>query len=254
VIVPASSLVVHPEGGTYGGSIALGKSKKLSPVIGSAYGKPSNKKLVWDYSVNDDVALTAALKASKAVKISSKGKVSINKTKWNSVRKASDIRYQDILYVTATTTDGTGLSDTIPLFVHKCPTLMALCGTSPDSVRKDIEVNAGDLWINDGDGEWVGSMDIYVAVDTLTLSPTDVEVKSSNPNLIGVKPLGPYVNSSNQIVLANYRNSSGERLVSFMMFELVAANTDVPRKGSAKITVKLLDGSNKKFSFMVYLR
>lgn len=255
VIVPASSLVVAPEGGTYGGSIALGKSKKLSPVIGSAYGKPSNKKLVWDYSVNDDVALTAALKAAKAVTISSKGKVSINKTKWNSVRKTSDLLYYDILRVTASTTDGTGLSDTISLYVHKCPTLISLADSGLTTIGyKVYNVSSYGGWVNDGDSDWVGNIKCYLAIDTLNFSTTDVEVKSSNPGLVGVKPLGPVVDKSENPLTKDYRYDGGVRRVCFYALQLVAGNTNAPRTGSAKITVKLLDGSNKKFTFTVNIK
>ena len=260
VTVPVSSLTLSMNGeGAYCGSIALGKSVKLSPAIGSAYGKPSNKKLEWSFSVNNDLNLTNQLIKAKAIKISSKGKVSINKKKWDSVTKTSDLLYADVLYVTAATTDGTGLSDTASLIVHKCATYFALCDSSlANAGITTMDIRTGGSWINAADEDYVAGLKLYLAVDTRNFTKYDVEITSSNPNLIAVKPLGPVVGEDKEPYVRNLRLLSGgkvigERKVCFYAIQAIAQNTGTPRLGSAKITVKLLDGSNKKVTFKLNL-
>ena len=246
VIVPVSGLVLDTSAEGYCGAIALGKSKKLTPIIGTAYGKPSKKKLEWDYSVNNDISLTAALKAAKAVSISSSGKVSINKKKWESIVNASALTYAALLYVTASTTDGTNLKDTTLLFVHKCPTYISLCDSSLTKAGiKVFTLQTDGSWYNDLDGGFVQDYTLYFAVDTLIPSIYEVEVTSSDPSLVGVIPAGMVMQDANTPLIKNLRMSNGMRRVCFYQVDILPSK-DIPRTGTVKITFKMNDGSNKK--------
>ena len=260
-VVPVSGLDISVDG-FYGGQLALGKSKKLDVVVGDEYGKPAVKKLKWDYTVGN-ATVDSALKAAKAVKISSKGKVSINKKKWEkAIGTQFTIGKQVVLYVNATTTDGSNISDQVALIVHNAPTVMSLVDKSTGKAGlKSITLIKGypkEAWFNDGDNDYLAAEVAYVAVDAINANDVDVEVSSSNPDVIGVRSLGVERDSAGKVKVYTLTIRQGfsvtKKDVCLYQIALIAGNTEPVKKSvSSKITVKLLDGSNKKISFKANL-
>ncbi len=257
VVVPVSKLVVDVDGFGYGGMIAVGKSRKVNVYIGDNYGKPSNKKLKWDYIVGDEAA-TAIFKEKKAVKISSSGKVSISRKNWNKALEAAygakEMQIGDRLAVTviAQTTDGTELFDHVPLVVHNCATIFEPIAISGDAFYgcKTFEYDA-ESWLNDADSIGIQGDVMLLAVDSENRHDLDVDVSSSNADLVSVRADGILADDDGNTITDIYKGKS----VCFYMVTIYAPDTAKPgKKGSAKITVKLKDGSNKKATFTVKIK
>ena len=258
VIVPASRIDVSVDG-IRGAEVAIGKSTKVKAVLGSTYGKPSVSKLEWDYSVNDDEAITSKIKAAKAVSISSSGKVSINKKKWESVMGTFDITKRAVLYVGAATTDGTNLYDYEALIVRNAPTVFSVLDTTTGNIGKKSYKFSKSAWFNDNDNDYVAGVTMYVVCDAIPQYDTDVTVSSSNPGLVGVEPLGAETDESGNVKIYNLTTKVngvpvGTKKVCLYAVNLISGNGDTIKAGKAKITVKLNDGSNKKTSVTVTVK
>ncbi|MBR5420066.1 MAG: S8 family serine peptidase [Lachnospiraceae bacterium] len=245
VIVPASSLQIG--GDRDCGYIAIGKSKKIDVVLGATYGKPTVKKLEWDYIVDESPEITSKLQAAKAVKISSKGKVSINKKKWAAVMGNYGLEDVSVMYVYAMTTDGTELVAYTTLGVHRAPSIFTTYDPSKD--RTGIKIYEGSklYWFNkDGEGQ---DGYVYIAIDSYTRRKIDVEITNSNPDLVGVIPVGIAGDASGPYIIP----VKGQNVYVYAI-NIVPGNAEPGQTGSAKVTVKLKDGSNKKVSFTVKIK
>ncbi len=260
VVVPVSKLVVDVDGFGYGGQIAVGKSRKAKVYVGDSYGKPTNKKLEWDYLVANDEAATAVFKNAKAVKITANGKVSINKKNWNkALQSAFSVKEMVIgdrvgLTVIARTTDGTNLSDSVPFIVHNCATVFVPVDLSGYYNGKNFNFSSSEWYTNDdiGTNGYLAGRRIPIAVDSYNPYDLDVEVSSSNPELVSVRADGAYTNSAGQLYTDTYKGKK----VYFYAVTIYAPDTcaKAGKTGSAKITVKLKDGSNKKATFTVKVK
>lgn len=258
VSVPASSLNIDPDynSGCIG-MLAVGKSKKIPVALGDTYGKPSNTKLKWSFTVNNNASLTQQAIETKAVKISAKGKISINKKKWNKIFGGSyDLSKQASVYITAETTDGTNLKSTAYYKITKAATTMIL--TDGSKVLKNSVSYSG--WHNDNDSTGVSRMEFYIGMDAQAWESGDVEVSSSNPNLVGIEPYYMMLNEDGTPYIINYTVTdlwTGRVIkktpIVLYKIKIWSAN-NVPKKGKAKITIKLKDGSNKKFRFTVKVK
>ena len=254
VNVPASSLNIDPNYYGYLGTLGVGKSKKIAVALGDTYGKPSNTKLKWSFVINENASLTQQAIESKAVKISAKGKISINKKKWEKLFGGKfDITKLATIDVTAETTDGTNLKSTAYFLVSKAATTMYLANTT--SILEHGYSVSRNNWYNDGDNGHINGVTLYAIMDCVAPDQGDVTVSSSNPNLVGVVPDGMITNQdgSPKIVTVTITNLwTGAVIKKFpatmYQFELVAAN-NTPKKGKSKITIKVNDGSNKKLKF-----
>ena len=237
VIVPASSISITPDceaDSYYAGHIAIGKSVTASPVIGSTYGKPSVTKVEYDYMVfdaNTEADKTAAAQNAKAVKVSPKGKIKINKKNWEKAGLG-----EAILVVTAKTTDGTNLVAYAEYDVWKSPSTFAACDvdllTNRYTTTKSVDLRSAERKYGPYGWEWQNGYLVLMGV--LTDKPislkSEATVTSSNPAFAGAK------------FYKQAKTADGKYLI---LFQVCCGEK---RSGSAKITVTLNDGSKKKAS------
>ncbi|MBQ9867767.1 MAG: S8 family serine peptidase [Lachnospiraceae bacterium] len=226
VIVPASSINITPDGNAGGdsaGQIAIGKSKTVELVLGNTYGTPSVKNVEWDFQLPN--GKTEAAKNSKAVKISNKGKLSINKKNWAKAGLPSETS----ILVTAKTTDGTNLSATAVYQVWEPAKEFTSCilnantGMIGNIGAKNIRITGN--WYNNDSGTY--RMYMGVITDKKITRKTDITITSSNPSFAGAKFAG--MDTYNGKYVYFYYVFAGEK-----------------SKGKAKITLTLNDGSKKK--------
>lgn len=232
VIVPASSISITPDGsagGDFAGHIAIGKSATAGVVLGNTYGKPSVTKVDWDYIVGTSEALNEAAHNNKAVKISAKGKISINKKGW----EKANIGEANIVVV-AKTTDGTGLAAYAEYTVWKPATKFkaVTVNLNTGSYTEAKRVRVGNF-TNNGSGAYYVVMGVIT--DKQISLKSDVPVTSSNPNFAGAK------------FVSMAKTKEGDYLYLFQVFAGRKTSS-----GSAKITVTLNDGSKKKASITYY--
>ncbi len=247
VIVPVSELVIscdnngfHP----YAGRIGIGKSVNLNLTIGTAFGKPTNTALKYSYYVYSGYEdLTEKAISSKAVRIDKKGKISIDKKKWNALF-APGTEPCAILDVIAQTTDGTELASEAIYEVQPAATYF---------VPKDYDLNTvknitwDESWINDNDGDHVDSYYVLIETDAYLPEYNDVDVACSNTDLVSVYPIGLVEDDDENI----YRDPETGHY--FYLIELLPVD-DKPRKGTATITVTAKDGSKKKAKFKITIK
>jgi len=166
VMVPVSRLDLWAENGQK--SVAFGKSMMIRPAFGSAYGKPSIRKVTWDeqpvrvvgISSNVGNDITSYVNNNKLIKIKN-GKLTVDKN-------ISQTNYSDLYcMVRATSADGSGITCT-KYFRVTTPTTYVKFGKY--EVAKD---EAGNPF--------------YLAIEVLTDSPVLPVVTSSNPRIGSVK-------------------------------------------------------------------
>ncbi len=201
VTVPVSRVYVTANNAQ--DTIASGCSATLKAVAGTSYGKPTTPKVTWAIK---EAKNDSGMDRSAYVTLSSSGKVTVNQqfTKGKIV-------------VSATSTDGTGLSGVYYLnVIPKCTTLK-LAGTATSVV------------VHKPDSEKIYSINI----DSDSLCD-DVIVTSSNPSLMS----GYYSITT---------DSAGNITNRSIRLACPSCNT----KGTGKVTfkVKINDGSNKTYSF-----
>lgn len=169
VINPASSVKIMPnDSGDIPFYLATGKSKQFRAALGSSYGKPSVNTVDWSFKVygistlatqtrngltyvngyndSDNKDITDNFK--DAVSLSNKGKLSVNKKKWEAGMRMMGMDLYDNsqvlrIEVTATAADGTGLSDSVSCYVMSSNTKwkgnMRLMGSRYNSGSVTIE-------------------------------------------------------------------------------------------------------------------
>ena len=227
VIIPASSISITPDGSAgadYAGHIAIGKSVTAGLVLGNTYGNPSVKKVEWDYVVPASEALNTAAHNNKAVKISSKGKISINKKAWEKSGLG-----ETTIVVMAKTTDGTGLTAVAEYKVWKPASKFKTVIINPNTgTYKEAKKIRVGRFTNNGDG--VSYALVGVVTEKKIETKSDFLVTSSNPNFAGAK------------FFVAGTCSEGYMYV----FQVFAGRKT--SSGSAKITITLNDGSKKKAS------
>ncbi|MCR5487314.1 MAG: S8 family serine peptidase [Lachnospiraceae bacterium] len=165
VMVPVSRLDLFEDKGQK--SVAFGKSMKLRPAFGSAYGKPSVRRVTWaeqplkvyGISSNKSIDVTSNVNKEKYIKIKN-GKLTVNKN-------ISQIGYSDYYCaVSATAADGSGI----------------IC-------NKFFRVTAPTTYINLGDYGVEEELDgtRYYVIEFKTDSIVTPAVTSSNPRIGSIK-------------------------------------------------------------------
>lgn len=169
VLIPVSSLDILPPGmvqsnGSSHAMVATGCSITLKAAYGNAYGNPTTKKVTWGIqSVYPSVN-------TSYVKISSKGKLTVNKDFNLSLGDS-------YITVKATTTDGTNLTQTLTVYPHKKATY-AYLGTGAKTISGYAST---------------GSYYLPFYTDATYYSSKDFAVSSSNPKIAGAFLDGGYL-------------------------------------------------------------
>ncbi|MBR1877347.1 MAG: S8 family serine peptidase [Lachnospiraceae bacterium] len=218
VIVPVSRIDMFLDKGMQ--AIAYGKSMKIRPAIGAAYGKPTINKLSWDkepvrvtaYAGTSGIDVTSRCNQAGYVKISN-GNVRVNK-------KISELGSSYKFYlitVRAKATDGSGITGEKTFLVIPPATKMRSLYNKTQLIRVGYtgipDLFSGDLGLS-----------YFTATGGRVISP---EIISSNPAVVSAYiPSDGYSGSTEGIV---YKC-------------VLVAN----KKGTATITIKATDGSNKK--------
>ncbi|MCR5250657.1 MAG: S8 family serine peptidase [Lachnospiraceae bacterium] len=254
VNVPVSELILNVDANELGNIttlLGIGKSQKINYAFGTTYGKPSNTKLEWDYVVvsPQEEDLTAAIKASGAVKIDKKGKVSVDKKKWMNAMKGQPAP-DAYLHVMAATTDGTKLVASHGFLVQEAATVFQ-AKTITDKGElvsiKNITLDKSK-WINDVDkSDDIGYFPVLIETDAWLPNDICVNVSCSNTDILGVIPGGvlrdPETNKPIQLENGHF------------LYEVdLIAQTPECKGGKAKVTISCADGSKKKVTLNVTLK
>lgn len=253
VIVPVSELVLNSDqnsGENYAGRIGVGKSVQLNYTLGSTYGKPTITALNYMYTLIDPgtgTDLTEKARKLGVVKISKKGKISIDRKKWAGVFDG-EAGHSAYLSVAAMTTDGTELVNTALFVVQPAASYFVAKEVDQYGLRPVKNIIYDGSWINDGDSE--EDMDFYpifIETDAYLKNDVDVDVTCSNTDLVGVYPIG--------LVTDDHGNAIRDPQTGhyFYRIELLPADNQ-PRKGTATITVTAKDGSKKKAKFKITIK
>lgn len=220
VTVPASSIAISAKNARMNFSepfLAVGKSATNKAVFADTYGKPSNQKVTWSYSVKaGDINVTSYVQSQKWISVSG-GKLSV------SSKMGSYVANKKLVFVTvtATATDGTGVSGSITYVLVKPATKMvALTKTiSTSPYKEEAGLFACDQWFPYNNPE-----------------NCDFIATSSNPEVASVE----------------FTGDTGYGYKGMPVYG-VKINT-CKKTGTAKITIKTVDGSNKSCSFTVKVK
>lgn len=213
--------------------IGFGKSVTNTVYFGDTYGKPGNTKVTWDYKIREYTAdaskyydRTSTFKAEKLITLSSSGKVTVSpkvKDKW------LKINGEYSLVLIAKSNDGSGTVATKEFLLIR-----------PATTLKMYQWNAVTLptqtqdWMHFACDQWRGFGNEYNAGFIAT---------SSNPDIVGVCEV-----NNHAIHLCEHRSSSGA--MSYYDIYIFSGT----KKGTATITIKTTDGSNKSCSFKVTVK
>ncbi len=227
VINPVSSLQLISAAPLNCEMLAFGRSVKTNAALGSTYGKPGMAALKWSFLVSDsggweDEELTALLRTKKLVTLSSSGKLTV---------KAGAKSYgAGAVTVTAETTDGTGLADSVRYDLAEGTTKVQIWEYSPKgTAHEDLNLIALAKKAN---LPMKITETYYIVSDGLC---EEFTVKSSNPKVAGAV-----------IKQGAYYDSRGVRRT----FVQLSVTTGV-KTGSAKITVTACDGTGKSTSITI---
>ncbi|MBR5376343.1 MAG: S8 family serine peptidase [Lachnospiraceae bacterium] len=112
VIVPVSGLRIYVNKGQ--AAVGYGKSITLRAALGTAYGKPDIKKVVWDQNTitvqkvkTDDTREDVTSRALPYVKLDSRGKITLDRKFGEELGDPDDFY---LIYANASTTDGTKIT------------------------------------------------------------------------------------------------------------------------------------------------
>ena len=205
--------------------VGIGKSVKNTPVFGTTYGKPSNTKVVWDFTVSiawynssgnlvqEDVTSTA--KAKKLISVSG-GTLKVNSKVRSGLGLSPD---EDLMIdVYASATDGSGVVGSIT-YLCVAPT------TKLSSLSKT-------LYTNTYDGGGVVTIKTNMRCFADNYGVEYFTASSSKPTVSSV--IG--------ISYAGY---------DYEGYHYYDVAVSALKKGTAKITLKANDGSGKSCSFTV---
>ncbi len=208
--------------------LGVGKSVSNKAVLGDAFGTPTIKKVKWSYTVkvykNDSSGteqtwLENYVLSNKLINMNASGTVS---AKNNNALKRYATDYSIQVTVTATTTDGTGLSGSVTYQVKPIHTKLALYANG--RYWNSVTWNTTFGYYYD--------FEVYSAISNDYWPAWDFTLTSSNPNVAGAYFV--YDDDGNQYVRVMTNNEG--------------------KKGSAKITIKATDGSNKTCSINVKVK
>ena len=232
VTVPASSISITsslPRMQSWNHYLAIGKSAKNSVSFADTYGKPTNKKVTWDFVVQllvpteegfERYNVTDEIKNAKWVSISSNGTL----TTKAGIQNFWGLNYGELLVgVIATTTDGTNVSASEGYVLSK-PTKKI------EMLDKRFVMPTADL-----DGALFYCDQRFPFDDPYYC---DFIVTSSNSKVASSVHVEPATDNYDNVIPGYY----------FVVF----ATGEV--KGTATITVKTADGTNKSCSFKVTVK
>ena len=228
VTVPTSSISISSSTARMGKStlyLAFGKSATNKAVFADTYGKPSNQKVTWSFRVkeyggsNSGADRTSYCVSNKLVSLNN-GKLAI---KADMVNYWADLDGDLQVVVRATATDGTGVyAEATYTLVHPATQMFIESGYSKVncSANKGYKVsfycNQWFLGGNSANGDFI--------------------VTSSNPKVASVVEV----------------NHPSDYYAGW--YDVIFATGKPGTKGTAKITIKTTDGSNKSCSFTVYVK
>ena len=214
--------------------IGIGKSVTNTAVFGDTYGTPSNKKVTWDFKVSQYSSsgsyvgdVTSTFKNNKLVTVSSSGKVSVSskaKSYWN------NISGEYVLTLYAYATDGTGVYASKDFLLIPPSTKMEMI----EGTKYTLSTGSGYV-ICFASNQWHSFRDEYESGFVVT---------SSNPKVAGIGQW--YYSDSLAVRPCDHYYSS-----SMNCYDLYLVTG---QKGTAKITIKATDGSNKSISFTVTVK
>lgn len=200
--------------------LAFGKSATNKAVFADTYGNPTNQKVNWSFSVYEvfsdgsSINRTSYFQRNKLVTLSSSGKLSVSSKLYDEWNHTSVGEFMVNVYATAA--DGTGAQGRI-LYRLIPPTTYIKTSYSSYSA--------------DGNSSYY--IDFYS--DQWPLLGESFTVTSSNPKVLSiVEPAIVYRSTSSSTGLSVYR----------LYFY-------AGQPGTAKVTIKAADGSNKSHSFSV---
>lgn len=197
--------------------IGIGKSASNTPVFGTTYGVPSNKKVTWSFNVYQEdldgsnwTNITNEAKSKGWVKLSTSGSLSVDKkiqSKWQSTVNGDR---NIVIYVWATATDGTNAEGLVRYVVT--PLTQKLTTTlSNNTITLKVNNKSSYFYVYNELGGYYG----------------DYTITSSNPDIAGA------------VVDEYYLDAIYVRVISGR------------KTGTAKITIKANDGSNKSVTVTV---
>ena len=199
--------------------LAFGKSATNKAVFADTYGKPTNQKVNWSFSVYEvysdgtTVNRTSYFQRNKLVTLSSSGKLSVSSKLYDEWNHTSVGEFMVNVYATAA--DGSGAQGRI-LYRLIPPT--TYIKTSSNSY---YSYSDSSNWIEFYSDQWPLLGESFIAT-------------SSNPKILSVVQPG--------IV---YRGTNSNGLGVYRLYFYAG------QPGTAKITIKAADGSNKSCSFSV---
>lgn len=228
VTVPVASLTISTNAArtAYGDlCLTFGKSASHKVTFANTYGKPTNKKLSWWYEVyeydpEDEESwqeVTDVFTANKLISVSGSGSLSVKKgveTYWNQMRAERPNR-ELVVTVYAMAMDGTYATDYLDYFIVPGTKTM-----KPETTSMTAYADSADY--------------VSFYCDQYNLFGDEwnhgFTVTSSNPKVASFVQIWP--------------DGDG-------WYEVWFATGKPGTRGTAKITVKTTDGSNKSFSFTV---
>jgi len=187
VVNPVSNIFIQSSNPGYADQenvflIAVGKTVTNKAVFGSAYGKPTNQKVTWDFKVESYDSegyfdYTSDAKKNGWVKLSSSGALTVTKDFYPYWSHTVTLNDGDVwVTVTATATDGTGVYGTAKYYIQPpvdVITHVVLEGINDAPVGKPMYMtsnNYGYIRVTAVKGGWY----------------EDFTASSSNPNIVGV--------------------------------------------------------------------
>ena len=227
---PASSISISssaPRMSTSRYYLAYGKSAKNTAVFATTYGKPANQKVQWSYSLyivdaeGNYSNVTSAFAGTNWVSVNSSGNLTVKKNLQDYWNYYLDYDEEFVVRVYAEALDGTGVWDSLEYTLIR-PTTKVM--TASKAYVTSNSSGGSILFYSD---QWYG----FDAAFTAT---------SSNPKVASVDK-GSY---SNAITYVGYDSSRG--------MNAYRINMSFPGYvGSANITIKAADGSNKSCTFKI---
>ena len=206
--------------------IGFGKTVKHTVFFADTYGVPSNKKVTWDFFVYDYdpywgeiyADYTDIFKTTKLITLDKNGNLSIKK---GAEKYWEEFEGEMRIAVYAYATDGTGEYAYTHYYVRP---LIKKLSIDPDYKTVTTKSNA------------YGYAYFYRNLNARELEDADYVPfvgTSSNPKVVGVIDITPVVDEAPNLYRIKFRTGK------------------LDTSGSAKITIKATDGSNKSCSFTV---